>query len=126
MLLVIIYFKVAKVSFPVYPFTLLIIINLFVEKYKAYYLLHCRINKLSLNYFLFTVLDVLLNTGLGLFFVVVLDGGAVGRMFGQTLSVFLLGILVIYIFVKKGNYKISFNIDFIAVKRALNFVSLRS
>ena len=118
---VIFYFKVAKVSFPVYPFTILIIINLLIEKYKAYYLLHCRINKIGLNYFIFTVLHVLLNTGLGLFFVVVLNGGAEGRMLGQTLSILLLGIVAVYIFIRKGNYKVSFRIDFIAVKKALKF-----
>jgi O-antigen/teichoic acid export membrane protein len=118
---VIFYFKVANVSFPLYPFTLLIIINLFIEKYKAYYLLHCRINKIGLNYFLFTVLHVLLNTGLGLFFVVIFDGGAEGRMLGQTLSILFLGIVAIYIFIKKGNYIFSFKLDFIALKRALKF-----
>ena len=118
---VIFYFKVANVSFPLYPFTLLIIINLFIEKYKAYYLLHCRINKIGLNYFLFTVLHVLLNTGLGLFFVVILHGGAEGRMLGQTLSILLLGIIAIYIFIKNGNYIFRFRLDFVAFKRALKF-----
>jgi O-antigen/teichoic acid export membrane protein len=121
MILIILYFKVAKVSFPVYPFILLIITNLFFEKYKTYYLLNCRINKMGLYYFLFTVLHVMLNTGLGLFFVVGLNGGAVGRMLGQTLSILFLGILAINIFVKNKNYKFSLKIDFIAVKRALKF-----
>lgn len=120
-ILIISYFKLANVSFPIYPFTILIIINLFIEKFKAYYLLHCRLNKLGLNFFLFTVLQVLLNTGLGLLFVVVFGWRAEGRMMGQTLSVLFLGVFVVYVFIKKGFYKANFRINVSDVKKALKF-----
>lgn len=50
-----------------------------------------------------------------------MNGGAEGRMLGQTLSILFLGILAIYIFIKKRSYKVNFNIDFSAVKKALKF-----
>lgn len=120
-LLVVTYFKLARVSFPLHPFTLLIIINLLIEKYKAYYLLHCRLNKLGPNYFLFSVSQVILNTGFGLLFVVYFKWGAEGRMLGQTLSVILLVIFIAGVFIKKGFYHPSFKIDISAVKQALKF-----
>ena len=121
MLIITIYFKLASVAFPLFPFAILILINLFIEKFKAYYLLNCRMKKLGPSYFLFTILHVILNTGLGLLFVVKYGWGAEGRMLGQTLSVLLLVIFVISAFIKGRNYIPSIQVRITDIRKALRF-----
>ena len=121
MLIITIYFKLAGVAFPLFPFSILILINLFIEKFKAYYLLNCRMKKLGPSYFLFTILHVILNTGLGLLFVVKYGWGAEGRMLGQTLSVLLLVIFVISAFIKGRNYIPSIQVRITDIRKALRF-----
>lgn len=119
--LIVIYFKLFEVTFPVYPFGVLILLNLIFEKYKAYYLLSCRINKNGIGYFIYTAMQVALTTILSLLFVVVFDGGAVGRMFGQTISVIILGIMAIMIFIRHGQYKFELKFKFPELGKALKF-----
>ncbi len=121
LLLIVIYFRIAGVGFPLYPFTLLIIINLFIEKFKAYYLLNCRLNKMGPSYFGFSVLHVLLNTGLGLLFVVRYDWGAEGRMLGQTLSILLLVVFVVLSYVRKKSFVPGLKLSIPTIKKAMKF-----
>lgn len=121
LLIITLYFKLARVGFPLFPFTLLILINLFIEKFKAYYLLNCRLKKLGPSYFLFSILHVILNTGLGLLFVVKYGWGAEGRMLGQTLSILLLVVFVTSTFIRRKNFIPSFRVDMTAVRKALRF-----
>jgi O-antigen/teichoic acid export membrane protein len=121
LVLIIIYFRVVHVTFPLYPFTILILLNLFIEKYKAYYLLNCRLKKMGPSYFIFTVFHVILNTGLGLLFVVKFAWGAEGRMLGQTLAMLLLVLFVVVNFIRNRSFSPSLKIDVIAIKRVLKF-----
>jgi len=121
LVLIIIYFRVVDVTFPLYPFTILILLNLFIEKYKAYYLLNCRLRKMGPSYFIFTVFHVILNTGLGLLFVVKFDWGAEGRMLGHTLAVLLLVLFIVINFIRNRSFSPSLRIDLIAIRRVLKF-----
>ena len=121
LMLIILYFKIVHVTFPLYPFTILILLNLFIEKYKAYYLLNCRLKKMGPSYFIFTVFHVILNTGLGLLFVVKFAWGAEGRMLGQTLAMLLLVLFVVVNFIRNRSFSPSLKIDVIAIRRVLKF-----
>ena len=104
------YFVAAKVVFPLMPFFLIVIANLFFEKFKTFYLLECRIHKQGLRFFLINVLQIVVNTAFSLFFVVTLQGGAVGRMSGILLGVIVTGVLSLIILLFQKKYRFSLRI----------------
>ena len=114
-----IYFKSFNVTFPLMPFILIVIGQLFLEKYKTYYLIECRIKKKGLRFFLINIAQIILNTIFSLFFVISLKSGAAGKMSGTLLGVGLTSILALIILIKEKKYIISFKIDKIKIKSAL-------
>jgi len=105
------YFTAAQVVFPLMPFFLIVVVNLFFEKFKIFYLLECRVHKQGLCFFLINVLQIVVNTAFSLFFVVTLQGGAVGRMSGILLGVIVTGILSLIILLFQKKYSFSLKID---------------
>jgi O-antigen/teichoic acid export membrane protein len=105
------YFVAAKVVFPLMPFFLIVIANLFFEKFKTFYLLECRVHKQGLRFFLINVLQIVVNTAFSLFFVVTLQGGAVGRMSGILLGVVVTGVLALIILLSQKKYRFSLRIE---------------
>lgn len=116
-ILIWIFFKVSNVEFPFYPFTIIILITLLLDIYKAFILLEFRITKRALAYFLFSSSITVLGILTSLVYVVWFDWGAVGRMAGVLLPQFI--IIASLIFWVRRNYK--FKIDFQKVKYALRF-----
>jgi len=120
-ILISLYFKIANVVFPLTPFIFIVIANLIFEKYKTYYLLECRIQRQGLRFFLLNLMQIVVNTAFSLFFVVSLNGGAIGRMSGTLMGIAFLGIISIALLIKEKKYKISLKIDWVQVKPALKY-----
>lgn len=115
------YFNVFQVSFPLLPFLLIIIINLYFEKFITYYLIECRVNKKGLQYFLIRLLQLFLNTFFSLYFVIYFNGGAVGRMSGILLGVIITSLIALIIFIKQKKFKPSLKINKTKIKSALKY-----
>ena len=120
-ILISLYFKLFNVIFPLMPFIFIVIANLFFEKFKTYYLLECRIKKRGLRFFLLNVLQTIVNVSFGLFFVVSLHGGAIGRMSGSLVGVVCLGFVSAALLIKDKKYKISFKIEKKKIRTALKY-----
>ncbi|NLE05958.1 MAG: hypothetical protein GX638_14330, partial [Crenarchaeota archaeon] len=105
------YFNTAHVVFPLMPFLLIVLTNLFFEKFKTYYLLECRIHKQGLRFFLINVLQIVLNTGFSLYFVITLQGGAVGKMSGGLVGAFIVGVISLGMLMYQKKYNFSFRIE---------------
>jgi len=116
-----VYFKVFNVSFPLFPFLLIVLIQLLLEKFKTYYLIECRVQKKGLQFFLINLLQIVINTGFSLFFVVTLKSGAAGRMSGILIGVAVTSFIALAIFIKQGRYHFSFKVDKAKVKLALKY-----
>lgn len=103
------YFNLTEVSYPFYPFFILILGIAYFEPYKMFLLQQYRIRKEGWSFFIFSSLAPILNATFSLSLLIIFNLGVFGRMLGMTLSMILLGFLSI-IFLKrfvKPNY--SFN-----------------
>jgi O-antigen/teichoic acid export membrane protein len=120
-LLVSVYFNLFHITFPLLPFIIIVMTNLYFEKYKLYYLIECRVQKKGLKYFLFSVMQIFLNTGFSLYFVVSLNGGAIGRMSGPMLGVVITGLVALTLLIKEKKYIFSFRVDKTKIKEALKY-----
>lgn len=94
------YFKKFGVEIPLNPFAWYILIALLLENVKTAVLINFRIRRKAMAYFLFSVLNTLLNVGIGLLFVAILKWGAPGRMLAPIVSALLLIPYCIYILKK--------------------------
>ena len=115
------YFKAFNVTIPLTPFLFIVIAQLFFEKYKSYYLIECRIQKKGLRFFLINILQIALNTGFSLYFVVLLKSGAAGRMSGVLLGIVITSLIALIVLIKEKKYIFSFKIDKVQVKLALKY-----
>jgi O-antigen/teichoic acid export membrane protein len=115
------YFKVFNISFPLLPFVFIVIAQLFFEKFKTFYLLECRINKQGLRFFLINLLQIIVNTGFSLYFVISLNGGAAGRMSGILLGVVVSSFIALTLLLTEKKYIFTFNIDKTKIKPALKY-----
>lgn len=115
------YFNLFDVTFPLMPFIFIVMANLFFERFKTYYLIECRVQKKGLKFFLFNVLQIVINTGFSLYFVISLNGGAVGRMSGILLGVVIISTIAMVLFIKEKKYIFSIHIDKTKVKEALKY-----
>ncbi|MCK9218046.1 MAG: MATE family efflux transporter [Firmicutes bacterium] len=115
------YFHLAEVVFPLMPFILIVLMNLFFEKFKTFYLLECRVHKQGLRFFLINVLQIVLNTGFSLYFVVTLQGGAVGKMSGALVGVIIVGVLSLGILIRQKKYNFSLHIEKKKIISALKY-----
>lgn len=116
-----VYFKTFCITIPLTPFLFIVIAQLFFEKYKSYYLIECRVQKKGLNFFLINILQVALNTGFSLYFVVWLKSGAAGRMGGMLLGVVITSLIALWVLIKEKRYIFSLRINRIKVKEALKY-----
>jgi O-antigen/teichoic acid export membrane protein len=115
------YFRAFNVTIPLTPFLFIVIAQLFFEKYKSYYLIECRVQKKGLSFFLINILQVALNTGFSLYFVVLLKSGATGRMSGALIGVVFTSLIALWFLIKGGKYVFSFRVNRIKVKEALKY-----
>jgi O-antigen/teichoic acid export membrane protein len=120
-LFVSIYFKVVNITVPLTPFLFIVIVQLFFEKYKSYYLIECRIQKKGFRFFLINIVQIVLNTGFSLYFVVLLKSGATGRMGGTLLSVIITSLIALIILIREKKYIFSFKINRLKVGQALKY-----
>ncbi len=120
-ILVSIYFKTFNVSIPLTPFLFIVLAQLFCEKYKSYYLIECRVQKKGLYFFLINVLQIILNTSFGLYFVVILRAGAAGRMSGTLVGVVVVSLIALFLLLHERKYHFSFKIEKVKIKQALKY-----
>ena len=116
-----VYFNVFQITFPLVPFIFIVLANLFFEKFKTYFLIECRVQKKGLKFFLFHVLQIIVNTSFSLYFVIALKGGALGRMSGMMLGVIITSSIALTLFIREKKYIFSFNIDSNKIKTALRY-----
>lgn len=115
------YFNVVNVVFPLLPFLLIILVQLFIEKYKTYYLIECRAKKQGAQYFMLNLLQITINTLFSVFFVVTLKAGAEGRMTGMLLGVVFSSSVAVFLLIKNKKYKFSLGFDKRKVRSALKY-----
>lgn len=115
------YFKAFSVTIPLTPFLFIVFAQLFFEKYKSYYLIECRVQKKGLNFFLINILQIALNAGFSLYFVVLLKSGATGRMGGMLLGVVITSLIALWFLIKEKRYVFSLRINRIKVNEALKY-----
>jgi O-antigen/teichoic acid export membrane protein len=115
------YFRVFNVSLPLSPFLFIVIAQLFFEKYKSYYLIECRVQKNGLRFFMLNLLQIALNTGFSLYFVVLLRAGATGRMGGALSGVIMTSLIALGLLIKEKRYILSLKIDRTRIKSALKY-----
>jgi O-antigen/teichoic acid export membrane protein len=115
------YFNAFHVTFPLLPFIFIVIVNLFFDKYRIYYLIECRILKRGLRFFLLSVLKIVINTCFSLYFLIALNGGAAGRMSGAMLGVVITSTVALFLFIKEKKYHFSFKIKKDQLIKALKY-----
>ena len=120
-LIVQLYFKSFHVSFPLMPFIFIVLIILYFEKYRAYYLIECRVQKNGMKFFLISLLQILTNTCFSIYFVVSINGKAVGRMSGIMLGVVITGIIALFLLIQGKNYRFSYKIDMFKAKEVIKY-----
>lgn len=113
------YFKVAKVEIPFTPFAFIMLITLFLEVYKTFFLIDLKLKKAAFTYFLYSALLAILNIAISLLFVVVFKWGAAGRMLGALVALFIVSI----IFIKQFNITLKIKLDFKVIKEGLWWAS---
>ncbi len=115
------YFRIFRVNIPLFPFIFIVLAQLYLEKYKSYYLIECRVNKQGLRFFFINLLQITINISFSLYFVVSLRSGAAGRMCGPLFGVLITGILALVLFFREKKYSFSFRIDRKKVGTALKY-----
>ncbi len=84
-----IYFKLAEVSFPIYPYLLITYINSFMGVFTGALFMYYKMYKKPYRFMWYSILSTMINIGLGLYLVVSLHMGATGKllaiMFGNGL-----------------------------------------
>lgn len=115
------YFKFFSVNFELLPYTIIILVNLYFEKYKTFYLLECRVKKNGLKYFLINLSQILLTMGFSLLFVVKFNGGAAGRMSGNMVGTIITAALVIILLLKEKIYRFRIVFDKTKIIESLKY-----
>lgn len=84
-----IYFKLAEVSFPIYPYLLITYINSLMGVFTGALFMYYKMYKKPYRFMWYSILSTIINIGLGLYLVVNLHMGATGKllaiMFGNSL-----------------------------------------
>ncbi|WP_246277121.1 lipopolysaccharide biosynthesis protein [Neobacillus endophyticus] len=114
-LLLLLYFQLAKVTFPIYPYAILTLFSLYFSVYSSFLGLQYKMNKEGLKFFAIQIINTILPIAFGLYLVIQLKLGAEGRMMGVLLTQFILAVLVF-----KMNF-IKIKLDFNIIKKALSF-----
>jgi O-antigen/teichoic acid export membrane protein len=105
-----IYFNATDVSFPLFPYALLVLLSMYFMTYKSYTLINFRIRKKAWQFFLLSASYALLNASFGIFYVVNLDWGAAGRLGGPLTGQIILGIICILILKQYARFEVDFKI----------------
>lgn len=120
-LMVKLYFKTFHITFPLLPFIFTVLTILYFEKYKSYYLIECRIQKNGLKFFIMSLLQILTNTCFSIYFVVSLNGRAIGRMSGIMLGAIITGIIALFLLIQEKNYRFFYKIDMLKAKEVIKY-----
>jgi len=110
-----VYFKLAQVTFPIFPYALLSLSSLYFTLYGSFLGIEYKMNREGLKFFLLMSISALLALSVSLFLVVNLDFGAMGRMSGIVISQLAIGVFAFKVLYKKVDF------DFNIIKKALRF-----
>jgi O-antigen/teichoic acid export membrane protein len=111
------YIKIAKIEIPFAPFAFIMLISLFLEVYKTFFLMDLKLKKAAFTYFLYTAILAIFNIAISLLFVVIFRWGAAGRMFGALVALFI----VSFIFIKQFDITLNIKLDFKLMKEGLRW-----
>ena len=109
------YLKATNSEFNAFPLGLIVLLATVATLGRKFWLLRLRFERKSIQYFIISIIFTLFNVGLGILFVVYYQMGAVGKL----LPAFLIDFIIFLIFFVKFVQNIK--IDFIIVRKALNF-----
>jgi len=110
-----VYFKIAQVTFPLFPYALLSLSSMYFMRYSSFLYIEYKMNKEGLKFFLLRIISALLAISVSLFLVVNLGLGAIGKMSGIVISQLAIGIFAFKVIYKKVDF------DFNIIKKALKF-----
>ncbi len=102
------YFVRLGVKIPLNPFAWYILIALLLDNIKSIVLINFRIRKKALSFFIFSVLNTMLNVGIGLLFVAVFKWGAEGRMLAPIIAMIILVPYCTYIIKRYTTFYVNF------------------
>jgi O-antigen/teichoic acid export membrane protein len=112
-----VYFNIAKITMPFFPFAILMLLTVFLEVYKTFLLINFKLKKEALTYFLYSSLLAILSIAISLIFVVILKWGAAGKMAGTLVAM----LFVFLAFIKHFKIELKLKIDFKIIKEGLNW-----
>lgn len=102
-------FEAFNVSYPFFPFSILILSQAFFAPYSMFLLQQYRIRKEGGRFFIFSAIAPILNAGFSILFLVGFNMGVVGRVGGLALSGIVMGIICLLFLRKFTLPNISFN-----------------
>lgn len=116
------YFRYMHVYIPLNPYAWLVLVTLLLDNIRSIVLINFRIRKKALSFFTFSAINSVLNVGIGLWFVAVLNWGAEGRMLAPIISIILMLPVCIYILWKYTTVDFNYSVFLKAVKIAIPLV----
>jgi O-antigen/teichoic acid export membrane protein len=117
------YFRFMHVNIPLNPYAWFILIALLLENIKSAVLINLRIRKKALSFFSFSVINSVLNFGLGLLFVAYFKWGAEGRMLAPIISSLAMIPYCVYLLRQFTTVNFNINAFYKAAKVALPLVA---
>lgn len=102
-------FSYYKVNVDLHPYIYLVLVALYFNNYKSFYLLNLRVRKKGFSFLLISSIPIIISTLTGLFFVVHLQMGATGRMLGTACGSLFTGLLSVWIMRNYVIWKIDFS-----------------
>lgn len=109
--------KVIKLPFPFYPYLFLALLTQFFNSMEIIPMRTFRIKGEAQYYFVRILIKTLLSVSLGLYFVVGLGFGILGRYYGEIINAFVFAVVFI-IYMSRNSH---FRIDTKVLKRAIKF-----
>jgi O-antigen/teichoic acid export membrane protein len=113
-----IYFHIAHVSFPIWPFMMFTMVSSYFDLFTQFLQVHQRMERQFFRFFLLNTAVTLLYIAMQLLMVVRLERGAYGRLGAQMWASIILGMLTLFILVRKH---MVFKFDFSIIKKAWKF-----
>ena len=104
-----------KVSFPFYPYAFLAFTPIYLVNFQTLFLVNCRMNREAVKYSKVTVFNAIITALFSVWFVVVLENGATGKLAAPLLASL---VTAVYCFTKLIG-KVQF--DFTVIKDAFRF-----
>jgi O-antigen/teichoic acid export membrane protein len=97
------------INVDLFPYIYLVLVLLYFNNYKSFYLLNLRVRKKGLSFLLITTLPIIISTLTGLYFVVHLQMGAFGRMLGTACGSLFTGLVSIWVLRKYTIHKVDWS-----------------